>query len=58
MSDVRSSILRWTIEGWAGIGGVIGRATDFAPGLAGSMVIARREGRDGCTMVPSRRISP
>ena len=36
----------------------MGRAMDLARGFAGSMVIARREGRDGCTMVPSRRMSP
>lgn len=44
MSEVRSSIRRWTIEGWGGIGGVMGRGfLDF--GLAGSIVMAKREGR-------------
>ena len=46
MSDVRSSIRRWTTRGWGGIGGVLGHADFFwFAVVAGSMVIARRDGR-------------
>lgn len=58
MSEVRSSIRRCTILGWGGIGGVSGFDEALALGLAGSIVIASRDGRDGCIIVPSRKISP
>ena len=58
MSEVSNSIRRWTMLGWGGIGGVDGLALPLARGLAGSMVIASREGLDGWVRVPSRRISP
>ena len=37
---------------------MIGLEIDLALGLAGSIVIASRDGRGGCVMVPSRRMSP
>ncbi len=58
MSDVSSSIRRWTILGWGGIGGVMGRDIDFTRGLGGSMVIANKDGRGGWVIAPSRKMSP
>lgn len=47
MSDVSNSILRCTMLGWGGMGGVMGLAVDLALELAGSMVIASKDGLGG-----------
>lgn len=59
MSEVRSSIRRWTICGWGGIGGLFCQDEDFfeLPG-AGSIVMANNDGRGRCIIVPSLSMSP
>ena len=59
MSDVRSSILRWTTCGCGGMGGVEGRPLfEFFLDTDGRIVIANNDGRGRCDIVPSRRMSP
>lgn len=60
ISEVRSSMRRWTTLGCGGMGGELGQ-TDFllfCDGVAGSIVMASREGRGRWVRVPSRRMSP
>jgi hypothetical protein len=60
MSEVRSSMRRCTTLGCGGMGGLFGHTDCFfcCWDVAGSMVIARREGLGRCIRVPSRSRSP